>query len=331
MKVLLLGGTRFLGRHLVEHARAAGHELTLFHRGLPHCTEFPEVLHVHGDRTQDLDRLNGRTWDAVIDTSGYLPRVVRASAARLASRAGHYTFVSSISVYNTFRPGMTEHEDVARLSDPATEEITGDTYGALKALCEQEVEAAFPGRALHVRAGLIVGPWDYTDRFTYWVRRLSTGGEILVPEPPSRPVQLIHAGDLAAWMLRMAEPGRAGVYHATSPHDPWTFEDVLKACRDVSGSKATWSWAPESFFQDEQVAFWQELPLCTPAPDHAVCQVSVAKAVRDGLTWRPLQVTARETLAWDAVRPPGTLLKAGLTPARELALLETWRRRNRGV
>jgi 2'-hydroxyisoflavone reductase len=197
----------------------------------------------------------------------------------------------------------------------------------LKALCEEAVEAVFPGRALHVRAGLIVGPHDYTDRFTYWVRRLSTGGEVLVPEPRNRPVQMIHAGDLAAWILRMTEGGKSGIYHATTPDVPWTLETVLEACRDVSGSKVAWVWAPEGFFLEHQVAFWQELPLCVPQAEAAMLQVNVGKAVRDGLTWRPLQVIARETLAWDARRPPGTTLLAGLTAARETELLQAWHER----
>jgi 2'-hydroxyisoflavone reductase len=329
MKLLVLGGTRLIGRHLVEHALAGGHRITLFHRGLPQCALFPEVEHVHGDRATDLVRLGDRTWDAVIDNCGYLPRLVRTSAGFLASRTGHYTFVSSMSVYTSYRPGMTEHDDVAHIDNPETEEITPETYGALKALCEREVEAAFPGRALFVRAGLIVGPWDYSDRFTYWVRRISTGGEIIVPEPQDRPIQMIHAGDLAAWMLRMAEARTAGIYHASSPAEPWTMKEVLEACRDVSGSKPTWVWAPEAFFLEEKVEFWQELPLCTPAPDHAVFQLSVAKAVARGLAWRPLAVTARETLAWDAERPPGTVLKAGLTPQREVELLDALRKRSR--
>jgi nucleoside-diphosphate-sugar epimerase len=328
MKILLIGGTRFLGRHFVEHAVNAGHDITLFHRGLSGCTDFPEVEHVHGDRANDLDRLGDRIWDAVIDTSGYLPRVVRKSAQFFATRASHYTFVSSLSVYNTYSPGMTEHDDVAKLEGPEQDVMTSETYGALKALCEKEVMAAFPDRSVQVRAGMIVGPWDYSDRFTYWVRRVSMGGDIIVPEPRRRPMQLIHAGDLAAWMLLMAETRGTGIYHATTPNVPWTFEDVLEACREVSGSKPTWVWVPESFFVEEKVEFWQELPLCVPPPEDAVMTISVAKAIADGLTWRPLLITTRETLAWDAVRPPGTQLKAGLLPEREVALLETWRKRS---
>ncbi len=328
MKIVLIGGTRFLGRHFVEHAVKAGHSITLFHRGLAGCTDFPEVEHVHGDRAHDLDKLGDRIWDAVVDTSGYLPRVVRTSAQYFAERAQYYTFVSSLSVYNTYTPGMVEHEDVARLHGPEPDAMTSETYGALKALCEKEVMAAFPYRNVQVRAGMIVGPSDYSDRFTYWVRRISMGGEILVPEPRRRPIQIIHAGDLAAWMLRMVEQRGNGTFHATAPHEPFTFEEVLEACRVVSGSKPTLVWAPESFFQEEKVEFWQELPLCVPPPEDAVMTVSVAKAIADGLTWRPLLVTARETLAWDAYRPAGTQLKAGLAPEREVALLETWRKRS---
>jgi 2'-hydroxyisoflavone reductase len=327
MRLLVIGGTRFLGKHLVPRARAAGHDLTVFHRGMSGCSGEPGVEHLHGDRQKDLDLFRGRSWDAVVDTCGFVPRVVRASAEALAGSVDRYVFVSSISVYREFRTGMTENDDVARLADPTVEEITGETYGGLKSLCEEAVEAALPGRSLHVRAGLIVGPDDYTDRFTYWVRRISTGGEVLVPEPGNRPVQMIHVDDLAAWMLRMIEAKQTGVYHATTPDVPWTFADVLGACREVSGSKAEWVWVPEKFLLDEKVVFWQEIPLCIPEAERALLQVGVGKAVREGLTWRPLLITARETLAWDARRPPGTQLKAGLTAERETELLRTWRER----
>ena len=328
MKIILIGGTRFLGRHFVEHAVKAGHTITLFHRGATGCTDFPQVEHVHGDRATDLDKLGTRTWDAVVDTSGYLPRIVRTSAQFFAERAQHYTFVSSLSVYNTYRPGMVEHDDVAKLEGPEPDVMTPESYGALKALCEKEVMTAFPDRNVQVRAGMIVGPSDYSDRFTYWVRRVSMGGDIIVPEPRKRPIQIIHAGDLAAWMLHMTEKGGEGIYHATAPKEPHTFEEVLEACREVSGSKPNWVWAPESFFQEEKVEFWQELPLCVPPPEDAVMTVSVAKAIAAGLTWKPLLITTRETLAWDANRPAGTQLKAGLAPEREVALLEIWRKRS---
>jgi 2'-hydroxyisoflavone reductase len=325
VKLLVLGGTRFLGRHLVDEARRAGHAITLFHRGKNGCTLYPEVEHIHGNRDGGLDLLAGRRWDAAVDTCGYVPRLVGASARALADFAGHYTFVSSISVYARFVPGMDETAEVAVLEDPATEEITEHTYGGLKALCEREAEAAFPGRALVVRAGLIVGPHDPTDRFTYWVRRVSTGGDVLVPAPPDRPLQFIHAADLAAWILRMAEAGTSGVLNATGPERPVPMERFLETCREASGSKAEWVWAGEDFLKAHAVAFWQEVPLCIEAEEMGVLAVDIGKAAAAGLRSRPVLQTVRDTLAWDLGRPPGTELRAGLAAAREAALLSALR------
>ena len=189
MNLLILGGTVFLGRHLVEAALARGHAVTLFNRGQHNPDLFPEVERLRGDRDGDLQALEGRRWDAVVDTCGYVPRVVRASAEMLAPNVDHYTFISSISVYaDTSKPGIDEQAPVGTLDDPTTEEVTGESYGPLKALCEQAAEAAMPGRVLNIRPGLIVGPHDPTDRFTYWVRRVAEGGEVLAPGNPHAPV-----------------------------------------------------------------------------------------------------------------------------------------------
>jgi 2'-hydroxyisoflavone reductase len=324
-RLLVLGGTKFLGRHLTEAALAAGHAVTLFHRGAGGCTLYPEAEHVHGDRDGGLDRLVGRRWDAVVDTSGYVPRLVGDSVRFLAEAAGHYTFISSISVYASFTAGMDESAPVAVLPDPSVEEITGETYGGLKALCEDAVLAAFPGRSLIVRSGLIVGPHDPTDRFTYWVRRVSTGGEVLVPGPPDRPLQFIHAGDLAAWMLRAAEAGAAGIMNVTGPEDPVPMERFLETCREAAGSDASWIWADEAFLKAHDVAFWQEVPLCIEAKDMGVLAVDISRATAAGLRSRPILQTVRDTLGWDLGRPPGTELAAGLTASREAALLEALR------
>jgi 2'-hydroxyisoflavone reductase len=325
VNLLILGGTRFLGRHLVEEAGRAGHTVTLFHRGEGGCTLYPEVEHIHGNRDGELERLAGRKWDAVVDTCGYVPRLVRDSARFLADAAEHYTFVSSISVYASFTAGMDESAPVAVLDDPTVEEITETTYGGLKALCEQEAEAAFPGRALIVRSGLIVGPHDPTDRFTYWVRRVSTGGEVLVPAPPGRPLQFIHAADLAAWILRAAGMRTSGIMNATGPESPVPMEHLLEVCREATGSKATWVWADEAFLKANEVAFWQEVPLCIESEDMGVLAVDIARATAAGIRSRPVIQTVRDTLAWDLGRSPGTELKAGFTAAREAALLAALR------
>ncbi len=237
MKILILGGTLFAGRHLVEIALRRGIEVTIFHRGQTNPQLFPTVERLYGDRDGGLTALEGRRWDAVIDTSGYLPRVVRASADLLSEAVDHYTFISTISVYaDTSQQGITETAPVGVLEDPTTEERTGETYGPLKALCEQEAEAALPGRVLTVRPGLIVGPYDPSDRFTYWPYRVAQGGEVLAPESPALPVQIIDVRDLAAWILDMVSAGRTGVYNATGAAGSLTLGAVLETSQEVSGS-----------------------------------------------------------------------------------------------
>ncbi len=324
MKLLVLGGTKFLGRHLVETALAAGHRITLFHRGRTNPGLFPEVEHVAGDRDGGLGALDGRRWDAAVDTCGYFPRLVGASARFLAGKVEHYTFVSSISVYAGFAPGMDETAPVGTIDDPAVEEITETSYGPLKALCERAAEEAMPGRVLNARAGLIVGPYDASDRFTYWVRRISMGGRVLVPGPRDRPVQVIHAADMAAWFLKMASEGRGGVYNVTGPPAPGTMEDLFRTCVEASGSNAAAEWVDEPFLEAHRAGWWVELPLCVPASESGVLSVDVSRAAAAGLVQRPLLTAVRETLAWDATRPPGTELKAGLTAAREAELLAGW-------
>jgi len=324
MKLLVIGGTRFVGRHLVEAALKEGMEVTLFHRGASGCDLFPEAEHLHGDRDGGLEPLRGRHWDAAVDTCGYVPRIVRASAELLADQVNHYTFISTISVYSPFTAGMDETAPVATLEDPATETITAETYGGLKVLCEQAAEEAMPGRVLHVRPGIIVGPYDPTDRFTYWVRRIPMGGPVLVPGPPERPIQFIHAGDLGAWVVRMLAAGRTGVYNATGPEPPHTMEAVVRTCKEVGGGNADFVWVDEPFLKQNEVGFWRELPLCIEWESHEVFLSTIRKSVEAGLELRPLVQTIRETLAWDVGRPPGTQLAAGLKADREADLLKRW-------
>jgi 2'-hydroxyisoflavone reductase len=329
MRLLILGGTVFLGRHLVESALARGHQVTLFNRGQHNPELFPTVEKLRGDRNGDLSALDGRRWDAAIDTCGYLPRVVRASARQLANSVGHYTFISSISVYASLpRPGMDEETAVGTLADESVEEITGETYGPLKALCEQEAEAAMPGRVLNVRPGLIVGPHDPTDRFTYWPRRVARGGEVLAPGRPDAPVQIIDARDLAEWSLRMVEAGGAGVYNATGPGSVLTMETLLSESRAVSGSDAALVWVKEEFLLEAGVAPWSEMPLWVPDREEGAAgfaTVSSARAIAAGLTFRPLAATIGDTLAWDAALPADREPRAGLKPDRERELLAAWK------
>jgi 2'-hydroxyisoflavone reductase len=324
MRLLLLGGTVFLGRHIVETALAAGHTITLFNRGRRNPDLFPEVEKLRGDRDGDLESLRGRTWDAVIDPSGYVPRIVRASAEFLAGSVGHYTFISSLSVYaDPIAPGTAENGRLAVL--PAglegTEEITGESYGALKVLCEQAAEAALPGRTLSIRSGLIVGPHDPSDRFTYWPARVARGGEVLAAGDPGRHVQFIDVRDLAEWILRLVETGRTGTYNATGPSPSLTMGRLLDACRTVSGGSASFTWVPEALLAAHNVTPYTELPLWVPAVEAGFDRFDISRALAAGLTFRPLETTIRDTLAWDATRPPEAERRNGFKPEREAVLL----------
>lgn len=325
MKILVLGGTLFLGRHLVEAGLERGHDVTLFNRGRTGAGLFPEVEKLQGDRDAgDLEALRRRRWDAVVDTSARVPRWVRDTAGLLAGAAEHYTFVSSISVYaDTSRPGTDEAAPVHTLADETVEDITSaEVYGALKVLCERAAEKAMPGRVLSVRAGLIVGPYDPTGRFTYWVHRIAGGGEVLAPEPRGQTVQLVHGRDLADWIIGMADRRETGVFNATGPKRPLTMDGLLEAIRDASGSDARLSWADERFLVESGVEEWSELPLwLAPGanPESAsFMAVDVRKALAAGLRFRPLAATIRDTLEGAETSPA-----AGLDPDRERELLRT--------
>jgi 2'-hydroxyisoflavone reductase len=336
LELLILGGSVFLGRHLVEALQARGHAITLFNRGEHNPDLFPDLEKLRGDRSADLSALHGRRWDAVIDTCGYVPRVVRASAELLAGALENYTFISTISVYASFNtPWIDESAAVGTLADEAVEEVTGETYGPLKALCEQAAEGALPGRVLNVRPGLIVGPHDPTDRFTYWPHRVAQGGAVLAPGRPEYGTQIIDARDLAEWIVRMVEARQTGLYNATGPDAPLPIGRVLDECKAVSGSDARFVWAAERFLLDAGVAPWTEMPLWLPEGDPAFAGfegVDCAKAIAAGLRFRPLADTIRDTLAWDAMRPADREWRAGLGREREAELLEAWQaRQHEGV
>lgn len=325
MKILILGGTIFLGRHLVEAALARGHTVTLFNRGQHNPELFPAVEKIRGDRTVDLTALQGRRWDAVIDTCGYVPRHVQATATALADQVDHYTFVSSISVYADFsQPGITEDSPVGVLADPTVEQVTGETYGPLKALCEQAAETAMPGRVLNVRPGLIVGPHDASDRFTYWPARIARGGEVLAPGTPAHAVQIVDGRDLAQWQIHMVEQRAVGIYNATGPAELLTLETVLTTCQTVTGSAARFTWVSEEFLAEQKVGAFVELPLWVPESEAGIEQINCSKAIQAGLTFRPLTTIIADTLAWQQTRPADHQWRAGLTEEREQALLAAW-------
>jgi 2'-hydroxyisoflavone reductase len=319
VKLLLLGGPKFVGRALIEAALERGHEVTTFNRGQTNPGAFAGVEELHGDRHGDLEPLRGRSWDAVLDTSAYVPQIVRSAAGLLEDAVERYVFVSSISVYADYSRPTPEDAPLETLAEgQPDDEVLPDfaNYGPLKVLCEQAVEERFSGRALIVRPGLIVGPHDPTDRFTYWPRRVELGRPLLAPAPPDGPVQMVDVRDLAGWMLRMVEGGETGVFNATSPAGAHTFGSMLEACgaTDVV-------WADESFLLEQGVEPWRDLPVWIPAGDPEMAyfhHTDVSRAVAAGLTFRPLAETARAVPEWT-----GT---AGLSPEREAELLAEWAR-----
>jgi len=336
MRILILGGTVFLGPHLIEAALARGHQITVFNRGQHNPDRYPEVEQLRGDRSRDVEALHGRRWDAVIDTCGYVPGVVRKSAELLANAVEHYTFISSVSVYanfdlaatyenapvKTITPEQVNEAEKIDTGERATAVTYGKMYGALKALCERAAEAAMPGRVLNVRAGLLVGSYDYSDRFTYWVHRVAQGGEVLAPGQPGRRVRVIDARDLAEWIVRMAEMRQTGIYNATGAEDGLTMGRLLEECRTVSGSAATFTWASEKFLLEQKVGAWSEMPLWIPEGYNGIFLVNNDKAITAGLTFRPLSDTIKDTLTWDATRSSNIERRAGLQPLRERELLK---------
>jgi 2'-hydroxyisoflavone reductase len=323
VKILVIGGTAFVGRHIVEVALQKGHEMTLFNRGLRNPGLFPEVEQLHGDRCEALDLLNGRQWDAVIDTSGYLPRVVQASAQKLHDEADLYCFISTISVYaEVGQTGPTEESPLGVLEDPTVEEITGETYGPLKVLCEAEVQASFPDDALIIRPGLIVGPHDPTDRFTYWPLRFHQGGRVVAPDRKEQPVQFIDVRDLAEWTVSMVEGETTGIYNATGPSMPLSLGEFLETCRRVVNPDAEIAWTPAEVLKRHEVSPWSDLPLVMSYDDSAdgMSLATNERAVENGLTFRPIEETIKDTLQW-ALGREGHEMKAGLSPERERAVL----------
>ena len=323
MKILIIGGTRFLGRHLVESALARGHEVTLFNRGKTNPGLFKQVQTISGDREKDLDQVSGK-YDAVIDTCGYFPRIVRMSAEALKEKVQSYVFISSISVYDGFsKIGINESDPVGKIADETIDEITGESYGPLKALCEKTVQDVFGEQALIVRPGLIVGPHDPTDRFTYWPVRVARGGDVLVPEKPSVPIQIIDVRDLSDFVIELLQQNGFGVFNATGPAHELTLGAMLDACKQVSGSDANFKWASVEFLNQNQVAPWSDMPVWVPnvPEDAGFSRVDISKAIRAGLKFMPLEKTIRDTLEWEKSRPSDHEWRAGLKPEREIELL----------
>lgn len=317
MDILVLGGTRFVGRHIVEAALARGHKVTTFTRGKSDL--IPGALALVGDRDTNLEPLKGRSWDAVIDTSGYVPRIVRQSAELLAGHTQFYAFISTISVYKDTAEPVSEDSGLQTLSDPLVEQVSGETYGGLKVLCEAVVRETYPGRSSILRPTLVVGPHDPTDRFTYWVRRFREGGKVLLPGKPEQVFQVIDARDLARFTLHTVEQHISGTFNVVAP--PYTWGHLVEALQEATGRRTEPVWADEAWLLEQKVTPWADLPAWIPASgdDAGLMRIQPTRALATGLTLSPLSQTVADTVAWDASRSEP--LKAGLSRARELELL----------
>jgi 2'-hydroxyisoflavone reductase len=326
MKLLILGGTVFLGRHIVNEALQRDFEVTMFNRGKNNPNLFPECETIIGNRDSDLSALKHRTWDAVIDTCGYVPRIVEKSAKMLADNVEHYTFISTVSAYQDFKKiGITEDYPLAKLSEETTEKVDNETYGGLKALCEQKVIEYFPNRNLIIRPGLIVGPFDPSDRFTYWIMRLNKGGKVLLPKPIDFPVQFIDARDLAAFTLNNVEKKKNGIFNAVGPEMTATFEELISEIQTICQKKCKFIKADEKFLLDNEVTPFLDLPLWLPQTEDFIGleQINGEKAIQAGMQFRPMRQTIEDTLAW--ITTKSEPLKVGLSTEREEELIAKWK------
>jgi len=332
-KILILGGTGFIGPHFVSEALAEGAHITLFNRGKSQTTPTPGVETVLGDRNGQLDALKGRDWDVVIDDSGYVPRHVQLTTQLLREHAAHYVYISSISVYaDLSSAGTAEGAPLKQLENPSTEDVTPANYGGLKALCEKPVAVDFPKRHTIVRPTYIVGPGDHSDRFTYWPWRMARGGDMLAPGTPLDPIQYIDVRDLAGFVVDCALTPRPGAFNACTPPGFATMGDLIDASRLATRARTTVHWVDAEFLRAAGVLEDPGLPIWSaPSGETAgVALVSSASAVQAGLRFRPLAVTVRETYDWQRTRPQPEQekLAAGLTAEQEAALLAKWQARS---
>jgi 2'-hydroxyisoflavone reductase len=336
LRILILGGTGFTGPHQVAYALARGHTVTVFNRGRTQPTVHPDLFdrveQLTGDRNNDLESLRGHTWDAVIDNSASIPRWVRQTAELLKDSVGLYLFTSTLSVHpEDGRIGVTEDDPVATIADPTIERVTGETYGALKALCEEETRKAFPNGAIIVRPHLIVGPGDNTDRFTYWPVRIARGGEVMAPGTPDDPMQYIDARDLAEFDIHLIEQRATGTYSAVGPLAPLTIAEMLYGIRAVVSNEISFTWVDADFLEANGVQAWMEMTVWVPPRgDGAGSAMFVnRRAVAAGLTYRPLAVTAKDTLDWWNAQPEERKARrrAGLAPEKEQRVLAAWHER----
>ena len=336
LRILILGGTGFTGPYQVRYALSRGHKVTIFNRGKTHPGELPaEVEQLVGDRNGKLDALKDRQWDVVIDNPTTLPAWVRDAAQILKGSVERYVFISTVSVYGEVKQGVDESApvEIYQGPDPYKETLEAmrasgyKTYGPLKALSEREAEMWFPGKTLVIRPGLIVGPRDETDRFTYWPVRIDRGGEVLAPGDPKDPVQFIDARDLAEWTIRMAENRESGIYNATGPAKPLGIGGMLDEIKKAEKSNANFTWVNEEFLTQQKVEPWSDMPVWT-GKDSGLTRTNISRALAKGLTFRPLAGTARDTFSWFKSLPQDrqSKLRAGLMPEREAEVLAAWKK-----
>jgi nucleoside-diphosphate-sugar epimerase len=336
MRILILGGTGFTGPYQVQYALSRGHKVTTFNRGKTHPGELPnEVEQLIGDRNGKLEALKDRQWDVVIDNPTSLPAWVRDAAQILKGNVEGYVFISTISVYGDVKTGPDENAPIEKYegADPYKETLEAmkasgyKTYGPLKALSEREAEKWFPGKTLIIRPGLIVGPRDETDRFTYWPVRIERAREVLAPASPNDPVQFIDARDLAEWTIRMAENRETGIYNATGPAKALGIGEMLGGIKAALKSNATFTWVTEDFLARQKVEPWSDMPVWT-GKESGLARAKIDRALSKGLTFRPLAETARDTLTWfkSLSQDRQSHLKAGLPPEREAEVLAAWKK-----
>jgi len=330
MKLLIIGGTRFVGRAITQAALDAGHQVTLFNRGKSNPGLFDSAETLIGDRDGDLTPLQNRRWDAVIDTSGYLPRHVRKTAQVLKENVDHYTFISTISTYTDFSVvGIDEQSPQQTIDAEAggTLSVDDTNYGALKTMCERALDAEMDGQLLHVRPALIVGPHDPQDLFPYWVHRVAQGGEVLVPGTPQAPMQVIDARDLAKWVIAATEQKLRGAYITTGPNYTMTMREIVESCKRVSGSDATFTYVGDAFLLDQGLTPNSETPWWIPEAYIGYGTFDNHKAVAAGLTFRPIADTIRDTLAWLQARSADYQWQSGISAETEQKLLHLWHNR----
>lgn len=321
MNILILGGTIFLGKHLVNEALKRGHNVTLFNRGKHNPELFPDVEKIHGDRMTDISMLAGKKFDTVIDTCGYFPRAVRTSAGFLKENVPHYVFISSISVYSDLsKRGVDESGECGIIEDETIEQVTGESYGPLKRLCEKAAEEIYGDAALNIRPGLIVGEDDPSDRFTYWPARVKHGGRTAVPADTGFAVQFIDVKDLSSFTLDLAERGVGGIFNATGPEREFTMKELLAKCEMATGTRPEYVPMPEEILLKNNVAPYTELPLWVPADWQGTNCVSIEKALKAGLRTRAVEETIGDALRYFESR--GDALRSGLKKEREDELIK---------